>query len=284
VSRSEVARAPSNRHHATSAIATLVLVALLVAAAAVAVPTSLSPAAAQVEDAEPLPAPGAVLAPGRYFSSAVGPRIEFRVAEGWVVGPSGSGPIFTLERSDQPGTVLSFTRFDGDVYLDSCDPSSLSRVEATVPRLTEVIAGNPYLNPGPPGRIEIDGYAGTWLDVATPAYEECTLPVLLIWGLPVEEGGEFVQVAGQQARFVVLDVDGEVVVVAVESLPGVPFGGLLEASLELLDTMRVQVGPAATAPPSAAPGAGSSIGPAATPTPVPETPTPIDPGTTAART
>ena len=158
------------------------------------------------------------------------------------MGPSGDGPIFTLERADQPGTVLSVTRFDGDVFLDSCDPSSLTSVEATVPRLLEVIGGNPYLNPGPPAPLEVDGFGGLWMDAATPAYDECDLPWLLIWALPMAEGGEFVQVADQQSRFLALDVDGDVIVIAVESFPGVPFGGLLEASLDVVDSMRIEPG------------------------------------------
>ena len=225
---------------------------------------------AQEAAAEPLPEPGTELDAGRYVSSAVGPRIEFRVEAGWLVGPSGDGPIFTLERADQPGTVLSVTRFDGDVFLDSCDPSSLTVVEATVPRLMEVIGGNPYLNPGPPAAADVDGFLGLWMDVATPAYEECDLPFLLIWALPIAEGGEFVQVADQQSRFISLDVDGDVIVIAIESFPGVPFGGLLEASLDLVDSMRIEPGeyvpPATPAPtgeldgPEAAPSASPADG------------------------
>jgi hypothetical protein len=205
-----------------------------------------SPGAAQVADPDPLPEPGEALEAGRYASSLVGPTIDFRVDDGWLAGPSGGGPIFTLERADQPGTVLTVTRFDGEVFLDSCDSTSLSTVEATVPRLIEVVGGNPYLNPGPPTAIEVDGHEGLSMDVATPAYEECDLPWLLLWALPMEEGGEFVQVTGQQSRFIALDVDGEVIVIAIESFPGVPFGGLLEASLELVDSMRIT--PTDTAP------------------------------------
>jgi hypothetical protein len=230
-----------------------------------AVAALLMPAAAlsQGAEAEPLPEPGTALEPGRYVSSAVGPSIAFRAEEGWIVGPSGSGPIFTLERADQPGTVLSVTRFDGDVFLDSCDPSSLTVVEATVPRLLEVIGGNPYLNPGPPAQTAVDGYEGLWMDVAIPAYEECDLPWLLLWALPMAEGGEFVQVADQQSRFIALDVDGGVIVVAIESFPGVPFGGLLEASLELVDSMRITPGAYVPPEPSASPTAEPSDEPAA---------------------
>ncbi len=219
-------------------------------ALALALPASV---VGQDAAAEPLPEPGTELPAGRYESSVVGPRIEFRVDDGWLVGPSGDGPIFTLERVDEPGTVLSVTRFDGDVFLDSCDPTSLASVEVTVPRLMEVIGGNPFLNPGPPSPLEVDTFSGLWMDVATPAYEECDLPWLLIWALPIAEGGEFVQVADQQSRFLVLDVDGDVIVIAIESFPGVPFGGLLQASLGVVESMRIQPAPDVPTEPSASP-------------------------------
>jgi hypothetical protein len=52
---------------------------------------------------------------------------------------------------------------------------------------------------------------------------------------------------------VLLDVDGDVIVVAIESFPGVPFAGLLEASLELLETMRIEPGEYIPSEPSAEP-------------------------------
>jgi hypothetical protein len=198
---------------------------------------------AQDGDAEPLPEPGTALEPGRYVSSAVGPTIDFRVDEGWLVVDDGASlPVFVLERSDQPGAVLTVTRFDGGAFLDSCDPTSLSEVEASVPRLIEIIAGNPFLNPGPPSPVEVDGLAGTQLDVATPAFDECSLGYLLIWALPVGEGDPFVQVADQQSRFIALDVEGDVIVIAIETFPGVPFGGLLDASMDLVESMRIVPG------------------------------------------
>jgi hypothetical protein len=222
---------------------------------AVALATLLLPAAVAAQDsaADPLPGPGVNLDRGRYVSDAVGPTIEFRVGEGWVAGPSGDGPIFTLERTDPPGTVLTVTRFDGEAFLDSCDPSSMTVVEPSVGRLAEIIAGNPYLNPGPPDAIEVDGFAGLSLDVGVPAYNECQLPFLLVWALPIGTGGEFVQVANQQSRFIILDVDGDVIVIAIESFPGVPFGGLLETSLQIVDSMRIEPGEYTPPPPSPVP-------------------------------
>jgi hypothetical protein len=208
----------------------------------------LIPGAVLAQDAEPdpLPAQGTILEPGRYVSRAAGPVVDFRVEAGWIVGPGDNGPIFTLEYLDAPGTVLSVTRFDGETYLDSCDPTSMSLVEASVPRLTEIIAGNPFLNAGSPDVIEIDGHTGLWFDVGVPAYtpDECasSYPYVLLWAIPVGDGGPFVQVADQQSRFIVLDVNGDVIVIAIESTPGVPFGGFLEASMDLVESMNITPG------------------------------------------
>lgn len=230
-------------------------------------------ALAQDAEAEPLPGAGVSLEPGRYVSDAVGPTIDFRVGEGWRVAPEqlggpAEGPIITLERTEQPGTVLSVTRFDGDTYLDSCDDTSLTRVEATVSRLAEIIGGNPYLNPGPPSVVEVDGHRGLQMDVATPMYTECPRPWLLIWALPIGDGGDFfVQVADQQSRFLILDVGGDVIVIAIESFPGVPFGGLLEASMELVGTMRIEPGEYIPPEPTSRPDATPTPGPSPSPSP-----------------
>lgn len=224
---------------------------------------------AQEAAAEPLPAQGTRLQPGRYVSNAVGPSIDFRVEDGWVVGLTPPGPIFTLQRPGVPGTVLTVTRFDGDAFLDSCDSTSLVTVDPSVQRLAEIIAGNPFVNPGSPRAIVVDSYPGLSIDAAVPAYTECALPWLLLWALPVGEGGEFVQVADQQSRFVILDIDGDTIVVAIESFPGVPFGGLLEASMEIVESMRIEPGayvpPEPTEPPD---GAGSPM-PGVLPSPAP---------------
>ena len=210
---------------------------------------------------EPLPEPGTPLEPGRYASDAVGPDIDFRVGEGWLAGPSGDGPIFTLERTDPPGAVVSVTRFDGEAFLDSCDASSMTIVEPSVGRLAEIIAGNPYLNPGTPSPIEVDGHGGLQLDIGVPAYSECQLPFLLIWAVPIGSGGEFVQVADQQSRFILLDVEGDVIVIAIESFPGVPFGGLLDAAMELVGSMRIEPGEYVPPDPTPSPGPSSSATP-----------------------
>ena len=229
--------------------------------------------AAQDTAADELPEAGSILDSGRYTSDFVGPDIEFSAGEDWLVGPSGDGPIFTLEYIGAPGSVLSFTRFDGETFLDSCDPSSMTIVEPTVARLAEIVAGNPYLNPGVPQLADVDGFTGLSLDVGVPAYAECALPYVLIWAIPVGEGGEFVQMANQQSRFLFLDVEGDVIVIAIETFPGVPFGGFLDAASELIETVRITPGeyvpPEPTPEPEPTAEPEDSAEPAASPSPSP---------------
>lgn len=235
------------------------------------------PAAGAAQDAaaDPLPEAGTELELGRYVSSLVGPTIDFRADEDWIVGLSGDGPIFTLEYLPAPGAVLSVTRFDGETFLDSCDPSSMTLVESTVPRLTEIIAGNPYLNAGPVEAVSVDGYEGLQVDVGVPSYDptECALPYVLVWAIPVGEGGEFVQMADQQSRFLLLDVDGDVVVIAIETFPGVPFGGFLEAAMDLVESMNIEPGeyipPEPTSEPEPEPTSAPSVMPSPSPAPSP---------------
>jgi hypothetical protein len=230
----------------------------------------LVPLSASAQDTGPdaLPETGTTLEQGRYVSDFVGPSIEFEAGEEWLVGPSGNGPIFTLEYIGAPGSVLSFTRFDGETFLDSCDPSSMTIVEPDVARLAEIVAGNPYLNSSAPNPVEVDGFSGLSLDVGVPAYAECALPYVLVWAIPVGEGGEFVQMANQQSRFLILDVDGDVIVIAIESFPGVPFGGFLDAATALIETIRIT--PGQYLPPEPSPE------PTATETPAVESPAPTE--------
>lgn len=205
------------------------------------IPLAALPAGTLAQDPlpQPLPATGEDVAAGDYFSEAIGPTIELRLGEGWRVGPGGEGPIVTLERTDVPGSVLSITRFDGDTFVDSCDTTSLTTTEATVERLVEIIAGNPFLAAAPARPTTVDGHEGLLLDVATPPVQECAVGFLLLFAVPDVDGGEFVQVPGQQSRFILLDVAGDVVVIAIETFPGVPFGSLLDVSTELVASMRI---------------------------------------------
>ena len=236
-------------------------------------------ALAQSQDADDLPPAGEPLAPGRYVSDALGPILDFRVADGWRAGPDVEGPIITLESTSVPGGVLTITVFAGEVFSDSCDPTSLTSVETTLQRAAEVIGANLLLRVAPPVITDVDGNRAVQLDLGVPRFEDCSLPFLLLWAVPGLEQGEFVQVPDQQSRFILADVSGDIVVIAIETFPGVPFGSVLDASMEIVDSMRItplaEVVPSPV--PTAAPAASvmPSAPPTQEPTAAPRTPTPL---------
>jgi hypothetical protein len=185
----------------------------------------------------------------------VGPELSFEVGDSWRLASPLDGPIVVLERVDIPGGVLTITRFDGDAYADSCDPTSLTWVAPSATRLIEIIAGDPRLAADEPEATEVGGFRGLRLDVSTPPLEGCSLPFLLIWALQME-GGEFVQAPGQQARFIALDVGADVLVMAIETLQEDPFGFFASEAMRVVDSLRIRplaAGPEASlSPPPAA--------------------------------
>jgi hypothetical protein len=219
---------------------------LLHAVAAGCLALLLTSAAALAADEPALPLPGEAtdLAPGRYSSTVVGPAITLTLGEGWRTGATLGGPLLVLERADTPGAVLTITRFDGDTYTDSCDPTSLTRVDPSAERLVAIIAGDPSLRALPARATRLGGHEGRTLDVAVLPEIACDLPFLLLWALDMKDG-EFVQVPGQQSRFIAADVGNDVLVVAMEAFPGVPYGSFLETAMAVLDDLEVVAAPTA---------------------------------------
>ncbi|CAN5600170.1 hypothetical protein BH24CHL9_BH24CHL9_09610 [soil metagenome] len=209
---------------------------------------------AQDDDSQELPAAGGPLEPGRYRAAVVGPGLSFEVGDSWRLVAPLDGPIVVLERVDIPGGVLTITRFDGDTFADSCDPTSLTWVEPSAERLIDIIAGDPRLSAGEPAAIEVGGFPAISLEVLTPPLERCGVPYLLIWALPFQ-GGEFIQLPGQQARFIVLAVGPDVLVVAIETFIEEPFGFFASAAMEIVASLRIDEAQASPPRVDATPGA-----------------------------
>lgn len=205
-------------------------------------------ATAQPDEVRELPAVGGPLEPGRYHTSALGPGLSFEVGDSWRLITPLAGPIVVLERVDIPGGVLTITRFDGDTFADPCDPTSLTWVEPSAERLIEIIAGEPRLAVGERQALDVSGLPAHSLDVSTPPLEGCQLPYLLLWALQIE-GGEFIQLPGQQARFIAVDVGSDVVVVAIETFIAEPFGFFASAGMDIVDSLRLEVAGSASPTP-----------------------------------
>ena len=85
--------------------------------------------------------------PLKYGYSTVGRVVALApgVDEGWQAGPAGPGPIFTLLRADEPGTVVSVTRFDGvPPYAET--RAYIDKVQALYVRYRAAL-GNPIERP-----------------------------------------------------------------------------------------------------------------------------------------
>ena len=52
--------------------------------------------------------------------------------------------------------------------------------------------------------------------------------------------GEFVQIPGQAARFIALDVGTDTVVIAIETLPGMPFEPFALEAMELIRSIAFE--------------------------------------------
>jgi hypothetical protein len=226
-----------------SALATILGIAVAIAASGPAAAQSASPAPyASPEATAPAPSPEST-APasspiGVRTSDALGPSLTLELGPGWVERPAIEGPILTFEHTAFPGGVLTITRFDGDAYADSCDPTSLTSVEPSSARIIEVIAGNPWLEAEAPEPVEVGGLQGRSIDVVAPLFgpTECAIPLLLLWAVPMEDG-EFVQIGGQSSRFIAVDVGSDTVVIAIETLPGLAFEPFATEAMDVVASM-----------------------------------------------
>ena len=234
-----------SRPWGSTAIALTAGLLLVLPASAQSPSPSASPEAPRVSaapGASGTPAPGAIeLEPGRHSWTELGIGVSLDFGEGWSVAAPLDGPIVTFEREDMPGGVITLTRFDGDTYADSCDASSLTWVEPSAERLIEIIGGNPFLAADTPEPIELGGSTGRSIDVSTPPWtpDECRLALLLIWAIPMKDG-EFVQIPGQAARFIALEVGTDTLVIAIETLPGMAFEPFALEAMELVRSIAFE--------------------------------------------
>jgi hypothetical protein len=213
---------------ATALGATIALAAGAPVAAQTPSPTTIAPAASPI---------------GEMTSDVLGPSLTLELGAGWFERPPIDGPILTFEHTAYPGGVLTLTRFDGDAYADSCDPTSLTSVEPSAARLIEVIAGNPWLEADETEPAEVGGLEGSSVDLVAPLFgpTECRLPRLLLWAVPMEDG-EFVQIGGQSSRFIAVDVGPDTIVIAIETLPGFAFEPFATAAMEVVRSMAFATG------------------------------------------
>ena len=183
------------------------------------------------------PAPGPLPA-GTYESRSLGPRIVFTVpADTWNASEDAPGAGFTLVRP-LPGmrAGISTAPFDGEVYPDPCQPGT-DHIAASAAALLEWVAASEGVrSAGAPEPVVVGGQPGLLLDLETVPPAGCGgMPVS--WTIPVY--GSFYMVPDEHARLIALDVDGKVLVIAIEAREG-DWESFLSEAMEVVDSMDLR--------------------------------------------
>lgn len=180
-----------------------------------------------------LPTSGDIL-PGSYTVSDPFPvDVTFEVGPGWSMWSSGVGPdtVAVYEDSFDPpaGHGIGFLIVD-NVYADPCQPSAGPMDPPVGPGpedLAAALAAQTGTESTDPVPVEIDGFAGVYLDYRNTGGGECS--TFVRW---VTSGGQREALVNERDRVWILDVDGTRLVIDAFS-----FGGTSDADLEEIRTM-----------------------------------------------
>ena len=225
-----------------------VVVALLVVALALA----LVPAVATAQ--EPLPEGAGPLEPGTFTTDSLGQVLTLTVGEGWSIGgeaTEGVGVDLVPEpfSYDGPETygMLGITRSDGTVFEGYCLPTggdmeafhaATKALEPTAQALADHLMADPYLETSEPVAIEIGGYSGLQLDATAEVSADCEIPRTFLWAIPVFDN--WMLGDGQQARYHLIDANGEVVVFVLEVGPDGDLEELATLAQPVLDSVLLE--------------------------------------------
>lgn len=147
-----------------------------------------------------------------------GPRAELELPAGFNGGDF--GVWVNAETPEEWGTIA--LRMSGDVYLDPCqraaNPPALG---PTVEDFTTALDAQKVTDTTAPVPVEVDGHAGLYVELSVPSaidIRSCRDKELIVWNAPgVDTPGidhEYV------SRYWVLDVDGQRMVLVVNTHPG----------------------------------------------------------------
>jgi hypothetical protein len=211
---------------------------------------SLAPQAAP----EPLPAGTGPLEPGTYITEALGPSLTFTVGDGWSIGGEaveGVGVDLVPDPYSYDGpedrAALGITRSDGEVFEGYCVPAGgdyeafnqmRTSIEPTAQALADHLAANPYLETSEPVPVEIGGHSGLQLDATASVGDDCEIPVTFLWAIPVFDN--WVLTDGDQGRYHLIDVDGEVVAFVLEGGADVDMEDLASLARPVIDSMILE--------------------------------------------
>ena len=202
-----------------------------------------------------------LLEPGTYSSSVLGPEIVITLEDQWVVA---NAPLRNVGFDLAPpsrGQVLIFTGFEGEVFTEPCvaseepvgrfeagrvvtawlaDPANRAPAEESPEAFWEFVMANPYLVVEEPVEVEVGGYRGLEADVVASVPEECLLRQTNLW--PVGTVGPYILRDGVEARYTIVDVDGQLILIAAESAPGADHAALLARAEDVIATIEFGTG------------------------------------------
>jgi hypothetical protein len=222
-------------------------------AATTALTLSLIPAT--VAAITPLPAQDAVeLEPGTYVDNSLGFMFTFDVEEGWRQGfaPSATAGIelTTVDHqtfADGWSAVdniarLAIVPLGGEVKTDGwCVPaggsldeyeSSVTVIDTAPQSVVDHLSSSPLLDVSEAVPMQIGGFDGLRFDATATLGEDCeTADIYLFdtWTL----------IDGDVATYVILDVDGRAVLIAIETSGDVDHGAFVERAMPVIESLKV---------------------------------------------
>ena len=206
-------------------------------------------------EAEPITEDTAELTAGTWSNASSGANIEFTVEDGWYMdGPPLEDVGVALAHAGYDGAYLAITNFLGRIFADPCataenaseffEGTNTVSIEPTAQSFADYLDAHPYVTVSAMTPVEIGGYSGVQVDMRSSVPAECEPPRAWLWVLPVV--GDFHLDDAEDARFIALDVDGHVTVIAAEAFTGpdpedpqVDWDGFLAELTALTDSMVI---------------------------------------------
>ena len=170
-------------------------------------------------------------------------RVTFTVPVGWEGGIGGQY-FASLNPIGRPGGVNFLDA--GNLYADACHFDAGMRDPSFPPAgpapkdLAYALANIGSYNTSGPSDITLAGYTGKELTLRAPdSFDGCTLSPdgYAVWQLPL--GANYTMQAGQISRLLMLDVNGQRLVIDIPQLPGQTAKELGEAQ-RIVDSIQIE--------------------------------------------
>jgi hypothetical protein len=150
---------------------------------------------------------------------------------------------FDLIRASGAPSAMTVLAFSGEYFADACDPEAgVATTEATADAFMAFLTDRDgIVVDEPPKPVTVAGYDGLVVDLHTELPEPCASnepPWTWLWTMPVF--GDFHFIDDERARVIALDVEGQVLVIVIESYPDANHDDFLEDALSIVESMEIE--------------------------------------------